>query len=105
MHHKPPKMQLPSFVISTLAIASVVAASPAVELTKRQRPVLPCSKQTGGLHVIAASGDGQANIGGYGLLKSLADSILRAIPGSSNVTLPYDKASSDGIGKTTGGVS
>lgn len=56
-------------------------------------------------HVIAASGDGQVNIGGYGLLASLADQILNRIPDSTNVTLPYPKADTRGVYKTEEGVS
>lgn len=84
---------------SLLAVLSIVplALSTAIstdgwELDKRQRPVRPCSHLTGGVHVIAAGGDGVQNTGKYGLIGSLATSILRAIPGSTNVTLPYDKS-------------
>lgn len=101
-----PKLMVPaiSFLAATDALPSKPEANGTSKLVARQRPVKPCSHLTGGVHVIAASGDGADNIGQYGLLGSLATSILNAIPGSTNVTLPYPKGSSDTVGKTTAGV-
>lgn len=110
-------MQFLGFLLFSLSLVinAVVTALPTVPsdasgvdtsvFGRRQVPSLPCSHLTGGVHVIAASGDGAANNGIYGLIGSLATSILIAIPGSTNVTLPYDKASNMGVAKTTGGVS
>lgn len=100
-----------SFLTLTTALPSAIEAEQDLEarrvseLVGRQVPVRPCSHLSNGVHVIAASGDGANNIGGYGLLGTLAASILKAIPGSSNVTLPYPKDSSTPVVyKTTQGV-
>lgn len=58
-----------------------------------------------GVHVIAAGGDGAPNVGHYGNIYSLVQSILYAIPGSDSVSLPYPKGSPHGIKKTEKGVS
>lgn len=86
-------MQLTNF-LTTLAVLRITAAAPAAfadsenALQPRQVPSAPCST---GVHVIAAGGKGASNPRDYGLLGSLSTSILNAIPGSTNVSLPYDK--------------
>lgn len=87
--HRTSLLTILSLVPLTLSTA---IPSDGWELDKRQRPVRPCSHLTGGVHVIAAGGDGVQNTGQYGLIGSLATRILQAIPGSTNVTLPYDKS-------------
>lgn len=85
-------MQLAN-TLASIALLSLAAAAPAehstnaTQLEGRQVPVLPCST---GIHVIAAGGRGSSNPP-YGLLGSLANSITAAIPGSTSVSLPYDK--------------
>lgn len=44
-----------------------------------------------GVHVIVTSGYGSSNVNGYGLLGTLKDKILKQIPGSTAVSVTYDK--------------
>lgn len=55
-------------------------------------------------HVIATPGEGSADPP-YGLLGSLARSILNAIPGSTNVSVPYNHADPVGTRQADGAVS
>ena len=94
-----------SAVLPVLTLVSSAWAAP-TDLESRQVPSKPCSHTTGGVHVIASGGDGIKNTGQYGLIGTLSTKILQAIPGSTNVTLPYDKNQA-GYGPTRidGGVS
>ena len=96
---------LSNILLPVLALVTTSLAAPA-ELDSRQVPTKPCSHLTGGVHVIASGGDGIQNTGQYGLIGTLATKILQAIPGSTNVTLPYDKDQSTyGPTRLDGGVS
>ena len=79
---------------------SVEGGHPSLE--SRQTSTGPCAT---GVHVIASSGDGANNKGGYGLIITLVSNITQAIPGSDNVTLPYPKGSPHNVRKTEKGVS
>lgn len=93
-----------TFFLPALAVFHSAWAAP-TELESRQVPSKPCSHLTGGVHVIASGGDGIQNTGQYGLIGTLATKILQAIPGSTNVTLPYDKDQSTyGPTRLDGGV-
>lgn len=82
---------------ATLAVSALFGFAAA------QIPSKPCSHLTGGVHVIAAGGEGDANPP-YGLIGSLAQGILKAIPGSSNISLPYDHDQVNGVTQTQDGV-
>jgi hypothetical protein len=81
---------LSSFLLLGAAVAAPTSEDP-VALSRRQVPVKTCSHITGGVHVIAVGGANTADEKAYGYLASLATSILNAIPGSTNVSVPYDK--------------
>lgn len=74
--------------MSVLASPSDYLETRALQLASRQTPTGNCST---GVHIIAASGGGSKNIGGYGLIGSLVTMVVAAIPGSDNVTLSYEK--------------
>lgn len=73
-------------------------------LVLRQIPSKPCSQYTGGVHVIVTPGEGYASPP-FGFLTSTAAAILKALPGSSNVSLPYDHSDKNGTRQTHAGVS
>jgi len=79
---------LTGITLLQLATAAPSAREAQHRLDTRQWPVRPCST---GVHVIAAGGRGTPNLKEYGMLYSLAQSIVNAIPDSTNVSLPYDK--------------
>lgn len=85
-------MQFTTFAVSAL-----------LGLAAAQIPSKPCSHRTGGVHVIAAPGEGSANPP-YGLIGSLATGILNALPGSSNISLPYNHDEVNGVTQTQDGV-
>jgi len=81
------------------ALAAPHAHAHSHELEVRQTPSRVCSKQTGGVHIIAIPGEGSTNPP-YGLLSSLAASLMKAIPGSSNISMPYNHSETNGIKQT-----
>lgn len=78
------------------------ADEPYLEARQHIAPPEKCAK---GVHVIAAGGDGAANVGHYGSIYTTVLNVTALIPGSDSVSLPYPKASSRGRWKTTVGVS
>lgn len=61
-----------------------------------------------GAHIVATSGHGAPNVGGYGLLSSTVNAIKAAIPNSNNFSTAFDKdnpspamASADGVSNLT----
>lgn len=86
-----------SLSASALLLAGSALARPHLEA---RQAIGSCDA---GLRVVALSGDGAKNVGQYGLIGSLADGIVAAVPGSSSITLDYDKASPNGLAKTTEG--
>lgn len=87
-----------SLSASALLLAGSAFARPHLEA--RQTDVGACDP---GLRVVAVSGDGAKNVGQYGLIGSLANGIVAAVPGSSSITLEYPKADPNGLAKTTQG--
>lgn len=79
-----------------LTLASYVAAQGTYNLPYGSLPVKPCPQ---GVQIIAVSGQGSKNVGGFGLIASLVTDIMDKIPNSDNVTLPYNKGESDNIDK------
>lgn len=84
-------------LLAGLTLLGAAAAAPAdhdkelLEKVRRQYPVRACSHDTGGLHVLAAGGANSNDPKALGFLSALSNSILDAIPGSTNVSIPYDK--------------
>lgn len=88
----------------TTAFAQPHAHAHSHALEVRQTPSKPCSHMTGGIHVIVAPGNGTTQPP-FGLLTTLSASILQAIPGSTNVSLPFNHSETNGVKQTAGGVS
>lgn len=83
------------------AVAAVASTIPT--LKSRQVPSKPCSHTTGGIHVIGIPGEGSADPP-YGLLSTTVADILNAIPGSTNISLPYDHSNTNGVQQSDQGV-
>lgn len=101
-----------SSITALLALASLSDASPpkGVLRPRQDSPYVNAAVPSGsacpsGVHVIAASGQGSADVGGYGLISSLVTDIVGAIPGSTNVSLTYPKSSTQNLIKIEDGVS
>lgn len=106
-------MQFATLALSAFTLVSSAVAHPSAAVghasghaavhEKRQIPWRPCSHLTSGVHIIAAPGEGSANPP-YGLLDSLRQSIMAAIPGSTNISMPYDHNEAVGLKQTRDGV-
>lgn len=83
-------------IVAGLALVAHAAARPAntVEGLLARQSLGECAHMSGGLHVIAVGGGGLA-VGGnpkeYGYLSTLSGNITSAIPGSTSVSVPYNK--------------
>lgn len=96
-----------------VALASAFATGPHLNTPEKRAdspyanaPIPDPSQCPTGTHVIAASGKGSANVGGYGLIISLVNSILDSVPDSTQVALTYPKQTeSNFVSLTTTGTS
>lgn len=100
-----------SSVAGLLAFASSAVSSPSTGILRPRQvspyvnAAIPSSNACpSGVHVVAASGQGSADVGGYGLISSLVTDIVNAIPGSTNVSLTYPKSSTQNLIKIEKGV-
>lgn len=101
-------MRVQAVAFVTVSLLSSIGAVPASRsssplLLGRQVPSKQCSHITGGVHVIATPGEGFA-APPYGLIGSLTKKILKAIPGSTNVSVPYNHSNPNGLQQTQDGV-
>lgn len=94
-------MSFKSLASTAILFGSAALARPSQPLNARQVPTMACAT---GVHVLAVSGDGATNVDQYGLIGALATDILDAIPGSSNVTVPYNKTATNRLQATDAGV-
>lgn len=87
---------------SLLALTPLTTAIPSLQT--RQTPTTGCASDAGGVHIIAAPGEGSASPP-YGLIGSLVSSIQAQIPGSDAVPVPYDHEQTNGQLQTTDGAN
>lgn len=82
-----------SIAMLSLAIAAPITSHMEAEMEAemqiyaRHAPLLTCAT---GVHIITVGGNGVKSVGKRGMTKSLSESIMDAIPGSTSKTLPHD---------------